>query len=134
MFPGFFSIDAKVAYLGWSYSGNTSQAADDSLLSLENTVEARLIESLLKLRLISSLSSAQLSRCGRTDKGVSAWANVVALVVRSALSGPAAQVPKKRERERRTGKNVLSRTSEEEKKKLSKTDFVLLSFDWLDFC
>jgi tRNA pseudouridine38/39 synthase len=50
------------------------------------------LEALLKIKLISSVEDCSLSRCGRTDKGVSAWANVVSLRVRSALVGPAAQV------------------------------------------
>lgn len=85
-------VALKVAYLGWSYSGNTSQAPAGASLEDENTVEARLLEALLKIKLIESVESCGLSRCGRTDKGVSAWANVVSLTVRSALYGPATQV------------------------------------------
>ena len=81
-------VALKVAYLGWDYSGNTTMQS--AKLEDENTVEARLIEALVKIRLIESLESCNLSRCGRTDKGVSAWANVVALTVRSALYGAGA--------------------------------------------
>jgi tRNA pseudouridine38/39 synthase len=81
-------VALKVAYLGWDYSGNTTMQSAN--LEDENTVEARLIEALIKIRLIESLESCKLSRCGRTDKGVSAWANVVALTVRSTLYGAGA--------------------------------------------
>ncbi len=81
-------VALKVAYLGWDYSGNTTMQSPN--LAEENTVEARLIEALIKIRLIESLESCNLSRCGRTDKGVSAWANVVSLTVRSSLYGAGA--------------------------------------------
>ena len=63
-------VALKVAYLGWDYSGNTTMQS--ARLEDENTVEARLIEALLKIRLIESLDSCNLSRCGRTDKGACA--------------------------------------------------------------
>lgn len=86
-------VALKVAYLGWSYAGNTTQftqGASEADLQADNTVEARLLEALLRVRLIASVAECGLSRCGRTDRGVSAWANVVSLVVRSGLSGSGA--------------------------------------------
>lgn len=76
-------IALKIAYLGWDYSGNTLVSGRDE----DNSVEAKLIEAMKKIRLIESFEQCGLSRCGRTDKGVSAWANVVSLTVRSDLYG-----------------------------------------------
>ena len=83
-------VALKVAYLGWSYQGNTTNGTVP--LSAENTVEARLLEALVRVRLIPSErpDDCAFARCGRTDRGVSAWANVVSLTVRSGLYGSAA--------------------------------------------
>ena len=50
-----------------------------------NAVEDHLFNALKKTCLIEDRDSAQYSRCGRTDSGVSAFGKVVSLVVRSAL-------------------------------------------------
>ncbi|CAI4221982.1 unnamed protein product [Auanema sp. JU1783] len=70
-------IAVKFLYYGWEHDGLVQQA------NTENTVENKLREALLKTKLIEDWSSCDLSRCGRTDKGVSAFKQVAALVVRS---------------------------------------------------
>ena len=42
----------------------------------EKTIEAVLFDALLKTRLIESRATANYHRCGRTDKGVSAFSQV----------------------------------------------------------
>lgn len=63
-------VALRLAYLGWLYQGFAVQENTD------NTVEARLFEALLKTRLIQDRQSSNYHRCGRTDKGVSAFSQV----------------------------------------------------------
>eukprot|EP00056_Hartaetosiga_gracilis_P006067 m.92735 g.92735 ORF g.92735 m.92735 type:complete len:486 (+) comp12366_c0_seq3:35-1492(+) len=73
-------IALKVAYLGERYHGLAMQS------STNETVEAHLLTALLKTKLIEKdFASAEYSRSGRTDKGVSAFGQVVSLYVRSAF-------------------------------------------------
>lgn len=72
-------IALKVAYLGWAFHGFASQE------NIENTVEAHLFDALKKCCLIENRASCNYSRCGRTDKGVSAFGQVISLDVRSNL-------------------------------------------------
>ena len=73
-------IALKMAYLGWNYHGFASQE------STENTIEGHFFAALSKACLIQKRSDCNYSRCGRTDKGVSAFAQVVSLDVRSNLA------------------------------------------------
>ncbi|NWJ06089.1 PUS3 synthase, partial [Crypturellus undulatus] len=73
-------VALKVAYLGWGYQGFASQE------NTGNTVEAKLFEALVKTRLVAERRTANYQRCGRTDKGVSAFGQVISLDVRSSLS------------------------------------------------
>lgn len=66
-------VALRLAYLGWSYQGFAVQENTD------NTVEARLFEALLKTRLIQDRQTSNYHRCGRTDKGVSAFSQVSSL-------------------------------------------------------
>lgn len=66
-------VALRLAYLGWTYQGFAVQENTD------NTVEARLFEALLKTRLIQDRQSSNYHRCGRTDKGVSAFSQVSSL-------------------------------------------------------
>lgn len=66
-------VALRLAYLGWAYQGFAVQENTD------NTVEARLFEALLKTRLIESRQTSNYHRCGRTDKGVSAFSQVSSL-------------------------------------------------------
>ena len=72
-------VTLKMAYLGWDYHGFASQE------STENTIESHFFAALSKACLIESRADCNYSRCGRTDKGVSAFAQVVSLEVRSNL-------------------------------------------------
>ncbi|PAV90617.1 hypothetical protein WR25_12189 [Diploscapter pachys] len=70
-------IALQFLYFGWLYDGLVQQE------NTTNTVEAYLEAALLKTRLISSFAACDISRCGLTDKGVSAHKQVAALIVRS---------------------------------------------------
>ncbi|GAX73168.1 hypothetical protein CEUSTIGMA_g621.t1 [Chlamydomonas eustigma] len=71
----------EIMYIGVRFQGFAKQDSTD------NTIEAELFKALLKTRLIPSdediASKIQYSRCGRTDRGVSALGQVVALLLRS---------------------------------------------------
>ncbi|KAG7492317.1 hypothetical protein MATL_G00013060 [Megalops atlanticus] len=73
-------VALRLAYLGWNYQGFAVQENTD------NTVEARLFESLLKTKLIQDRQSSNYHRCGRTDKGVSAFSQVISIDLRSTQS------------------------------------------------
>ncbi|KAK9914986.1 hypothetical protein WJX75_003356 [Coccomyxa subellipsoidea] len=73
-------VALEVFYLGWRYHGFASQA--DS----EETVEGHLFCAMRRTKLIpegAGWEGLGYSRCGRTDKGVSALGQVVALWLRS---------------------------------------------------
>ncbi|KAM3849263.1 tRNA pseudouridine(38/39) synthase [Diretmus argenteus] len=74
-------VALRLAYLGWAYQGFAVQENTD------NTVEARLFEALLKTRLIHDRQSSNYHRCGRTDKGVSAFSQVITIDLRSTQFG-----------------------------------------------
>ncbi|XP_071625269.1 tRNA pseudouridine(38/39) synthase [Heliangelus exortis] len=73
-------VALRVAYLGWSYQGFASQE------NTSNTIEEKLFEALKKTRLVEERQSSNYHRCGRTDKGVSAFGQVISLDLRSNLS------------------------------------------------
>jgi len=70
-------IALKIAYFGGNYQGFVRQQ------NCENTIEEQLFVALIRTCLISDIESCEYSRCGRTDSGVSALGNVIALNVRS---------------------------------------------------
>ncbi|XP_033642150.1 tRNA pseudouridine(38/39) synthase-like [Asterias rubens] len=72
-------VALRIAYLGWDYQGFASQE------NTENTVEAEIFQALTKTRLIKNRETANYSRCGRTDKGVSAFGQVISIDLRSNL-------------------------------------------------
>ncbi|NXN10695.1 PUS3 synthase, partial [Indicator maculatus] len=72
-------VALKIAYLGWGYQGFASQE------NTSNTVEEKLFEALKKTRLVDSRQTSNYHRCGRTDKGVSAFGQVISLDLRSSL-------------------------------------------------
>jgi tRNA pseudouridine38/39 synthase len=76
-------IALRFSYEGWHYGGLAIQNAPTPL----PTVEEKLVDALVHARLIESreLEAMGFSRCGRTDRGVSAANQVVTLWVRSAL-------------------------------------------------
>ena len=70
----------KIAYLGQNYSGFTIQPHNKS------TIEEELFNAFDECKLITDRSDCNYSRCGRTDKGVSAFSQVIALHVRTNLT------------------------------------------------
>ncbi|NXE30348.1 PUS3 synthase, partial [Ardeotis kori] len=73
-------VALRIAYLGWGYQGFASQE------NTGNTVEEKLFEALKKTRLVDDRQTSNYHRCGRTDKGVSAFGQVISLDLRSSLS------------------------------------------------
>ncbi|NXT54923.1 PUS3 synthase, partial [Pluvianellus socialis] len=73
-------VALKIAYLGWGYQGFASQE------NTSNTIEEKLFEALKKTRLVEDRQTSNYHRCGRTDKGVSAFGQVISLDLRSNLS------------------------------------------------
>ncbi|NWX11451.1 PUS3 synthase, partial [Aegotheles bennettii] len=71
-------VALKVAYLGWGYQGFASQE------NTSNTIEEKLFEALKKTRLVADRQTSNYHRCGRTDKGVSAFGQVISLDLRSS--------------------------------------------------
>lgn len=76
-------IALRFAYMGWNYSGLAYQAEPTPL----PTVEQVLLDALAKTKLITDAdpNCCDFSRCGRTDRGVSAMNQVISLKVRSNL-------------------------------------------------
>ncbi|XP_073402408.1 tRNA pseudouridine(38/39) synthase [Dendrobates tinctorius] len=74
-------VALRLAYLGWNYQGFASQE------NTRNTVEEVMFSALTKTRLVESRQSSNYHRCGRTDRGVSALAQVISLDLRSAAAG-----------------------------------------------
>jgi tRNA pseudouridine(38-40) synthase len=74
-------IALRVYYEGKRYSGLAQNVGIES----DQSVERQLFAALLKTRLIQSRETCQYSRCGRTDKGVSAVGQVIALQLKSAI-------------------------------------------------
>ncbi|BET02229.1 tRNA pseudouridine synthase [Nesidiocoris tenuis] len=71
-------IFLRVLYLGWDYQGFACQ--EDS----SNTIEHHLMNALLKCKLIKNRETSNYHRCGRTDKSVSSFGQVISLTVRAA--------------------------------------------------
>ncbi|KAN0062540.1 pseudouridine synthase deg1 [Thecaphora frezii] len=79
-------IALRFSYEGSGYSGLAAQNGPQGAASPLPTVEAVLWEALVTARLVdpkAGMEGAGWSRCGRTDRGVSAAGQVVALWVRS---------------------------------------------------
>lgn len=77
------AVALKFLYLGEKYAGFARQD------HMPETVERHLFEALVRSRLIETIHDAGYSRCGRTDRGVSAFGQVVALRVRSNMPASA---------------------------------------------
>lgn len=69
----------RICYLGWGFKGFVSQA------DTRETVEFYLFKALQKTSLIECRQTSNYHGCGRTDKGVSAFDQVVSLTVRSKI-------------------------------------------------
>ncbi|EGG21495.1 tRNA pseudouridylate synthase [Cavenderia fasciculata] len=72
-------VALKVAYLGWHYHGFAAQQCT------EETIEGHLFSALQKTCLIRDIKECNYTKSGRTDKGVSAFGQVISLYVRSNL-------------------------------------------------
>lgn len=70
----------KFYYLGWDYNGFAVQ--EDTTETIENY----LFKALIKTCLIKDRSTSNYHRCGRTDKGVSSFGQVISLNIRSKLA------------------------------------------------
>ena len=71
----------QICYLGWDHDGFTIQ--DNTV----NTIEFYLFEALRKTCLIECREKSNYHRCGRTDKGVSAFCQVISIDLRSKQNG-----------------------------------------------
>jgi tRNA pseudouridine38/39 synthase len=83
-------VALEVMYLGGTYQGFARQDMTD------NTIEAELFQTMRRTKLIpedAEISSLSYSRCGRTDKGVSALGQVIALNLRSCGKAGQPAVP-----------------------------------------
>ncbi|XP_003740926.1 tRNA pseudouridine(38/39) synthase [Galendromus occidentalis] len=72
-------VALKFLYLGWDYKGFVVQ--DDT----DRTIEAVIFEALYRTKLVRDRETSNYHRCGRTDKGVSAFSQVITLDLRSNL-------------------------------------------------
>ncbi|VDM33959.1 unnamed protein product [Hydatigera taeniaeformis] len=70
-------VALKILYLGWDYCGLARQEITKC------TIAEKLIEAFMNCRLIEESSDIRFAVCGRTDKGVSGFSQVVALTLRS---------------------------------------------------
>jgi tRNA pseudouridine38/39 synthase len=68
-------------YDGAGYSGLSQNVGQDS----DQSIERALFEALMRTKLVESRETSGYSRCGRTDKGVSAAGQVVALRLKSNI-------------------------------------------------
>lgn len=84
----------RFAYMGWNYNGLNFQYEPTPL----PTVEEEILQAMTKAKLVPEAdpASCNFSRCGRTDKGVSALNQVISLDVRSSL-GPEDQKDKSKD-------------------------------------
>ncbi|EDV55563.1 tRNA pseudouridine(38/39) synthase [Drosophila erecta] len=70
----------KITYFGWDYQGFACQ--EDS----NDTIESNLFRALSRTCLIDSRANSNYHRCGRTDKEVSAFCQVISIDLRSKHS------------------------------------------------
>lgn len=74
------ALVVKFLYIGERFAGFARQD------HMEDTVERYLIDALVRTKLIEGdIEQATYSRCGRTDRGVSAFGQVIGVTVRSNL-------------------------------------------------
>ena len=69
----------KVSYFGWDYHGFAVQEITGK------TIESELFRALAVTRLIESRETSNYHRCGRTDKGVSAFSQIIVSVADSLV-------------------------------------------------
>ena len=112
-------IALRLLYIGTEYHGYAAQPVTAAAVAVASpspspscpaspaaglpTIEAALFDALLTTRLIASRSSCHYQRCGRTDKGVHAAAQVVSLWLRSRVTeglGCVSESRRQREKDR----------------------------------
>ncbi|KAJ1892309.1 pseudouridine synthase deg1 [Kickxella alabastrina] len=82
-------VALKFSYFGWPYHGLARQGnalSDEEKKRVEEqypTIEGELFKALAQCKLIVNEAQCGYSRCGRTDRGVSGFGQVVAMYVRS---------------------------------------------------
>ncbi|KAL3943385.1 MAG: hypothetical protein SGBAC_002551 [Bacillariaceae sp.] len=74
-------IALRIYYDGVNYNGLSQNLGQDT----DNSIEKELFQALKRAHLVDSRESCGYSRCGRTDKGVSAVGQVVALRLKSTI-------------------------------------------------
>nr|CAG4650246.1 EOG090X083V [Sida crystallina] len=81
-----------IAYIGWDYMGFVVQE------QTQKTIEAEIFKALEKTCLIDNRETSNYHRCGRTDKGVSSFGQVISIDLRSNLdSGLGVFIPEGRD-------------------------------------
>lgn len=73
------TVAVKFLYDGEKYAGFARQD------HMDDTVERFMFDALVRTKLIADIDSCGYSRCGRTDRGVSAFGQVIGVRVRSNL-------------------------------------------------
>ena len=71
MKPDDIVLNLKVTYFGWDYHGFAVQEITGK------TIESELFRALAVTRLIEGRETSNYHRCGRTDKGVSAFGQII---------------------------------------------------------
>ncbi|CAG9861302.1 unnamed protein product [Phyllotreta striolata] len=72
----FQHVALHLLYLGWDYHGYVEQEGTNE------TIEHYLFDALTRTKLIRDRSSSNYHRCGRTDKGVSSFGQVISIDLR----------------------------------------------------
>lgn len=80
-------VALKVSYLGWDYGGFVVQ--EDT----NRTIEHQLFEALITAKLIECRENSNYHRCGRTDKGVSAFSQIISIDLRSMQTTGVGVIP-----------------------------------------
>ncbi|KAG2790745.1 hypothetical protein PC129_g6990 [Phytophthora cactorum] len=111
------AVAVKFLYLGEKYAGFARQD------HMPETVERYLLEALVRSKLIENVDDAGYSRCGRTDRGVSAFGQVVALRVRSNLPATAELLSAASINDVRPGEKFQVRLATGEEKTLTEVDY-----------
>ena len=80
-------VALQICYFGWDYHGFALQEITGK------TIESEVFNALLITKLIKCREESNYHRCGRTDKGVSAFQQVITIDLRSnLLEGPGIQI------------------------------------------
>ncbi|XP_063592569.1 tRNA pseudouridine(38/39) synthase-like [Penaeus indicus] len=77
----------KVAYLGWDYQSCASQE------EIQQSIEDKLLQALLKTNLTESIISSKFERCSSNSEGFSPFDQVISIIVRSNLKSGLGVIP-----------------------------------------